>query len=106
MNIDTIFFLNMVATVAEKLPGTELSSSYGTPAFKVKKKLYARLKEDGTTLVVYTNEREKWMKKKPATFFITDHYKDWPLMLIDLKSVGKKDLKHLIEASWKIRGGK
>ena len=63
MNLDTIFFMNMVAPIAEKLAGTELSSSYGTPAFKVKKKMYARLREDGTTLVVYTNEREKWMKK-------------------------------------------
>jgi hypothetical protein len=34
------------------LPGVEEGTSYGTPALKVGKKLLARLKEDGETLVL------------------------------------------------------
>ncbi len=68
--------------------------------------MFARLREDGKTLVVYTEEREKWMKANPATFFITDHYKNYPLMLIDLATVKKKDLKQLLQASWEMRAPK
>jgi hypothetical protein len=38
--------------------------------FKVNKKMFARLKEDGKTLVVYTKERNKWMKQDPALFLL------------------------------------
>jgi hypothetical protein len=103
MNIDTIAFYNQVSSIALGLPGVIASTSYGTPAFKVNKKLFARFKEDGKTLVIYTSERNKWMKKEPATFFITDHYKNGPYMLIKLAAVSKKDLKQLLFESWQLR---
>ena len=106
MNIDVIAFYSKVSSIALGFPGVLASTSYGTPAFKVDKKMFARFKEDGKTLVVYTNEREKWMKENPATFFITDHYKNYPAMLIDLATVKKKDLKELLYTSWEIRAPK
>lgn len=65
--------------------------------------MFARLKEDGKTLVVYTEDRNKWMKQDPGTFFITDHYKNYPLMLIDLAKVKRKDLRQLLITSWQLR---
>jgi len=103
MNIDALAYWNEVSAIVMQFPGTEAGTSYGTPACKVNKKLFARLKEDGKTIVVYTDERDKWMKQSPKTFFITDHYKNYPLMLIDLVTVKKKDLKALLLASWQIR---
>jgi hypothetical protein len=103
MNIDALVYWKEVSVIALALPGVVAATSYGTPAFKVNKKLMARLKEDGKTLVVYTFDRDRWMKRNPETFFITDHYKDHPLMLIDLASVKKKELQELLLASWKIR---
>lgn len=106
MNLDIIEFYKKASAVALGLPGVISSTSYGTPAFKVNKKMFARFKEDGKTLVVYTDERSKWMKQDPDTFFITDHYKDYPLMLIDLARVKKKDLRQLLLASWQLRAPK
>ena len=103
MNIDALKYWHEVGLIALKFPGTEESTSYGTPAFKVNKKLFARLKEDGKTLVVYTYQRNIWMNQSPKTFFITDHYKDHPLMLIDLACVKKKELHALLLASWQMR---
>ncbi|MFI5130387.1 MAG: MmcQ/YjbR family DNA-binding protein [Chitinophagales bacterium] len=103
MDIDVIAFYSKVSSIALSFPGVVPSTSYGTPAFKVNNKMFARFKEDGKTLVVYTNERDKWMKGNPATFFITDHYKNYPAMLIDLAAVKKKELKELLYASWEIR---
>ena len=106
MNIDVIEFYKKASSVALELPGVITSTSYGTPAFKVNKKMFARLKEDGKTLVVYTEERNRWMKQDPTTFFITDHYKNYPLMLIDLARVKKKDLQQLLITSWQLRAPK
>ena len=106
MNIDVIAFYSKVSSIALGFPGVLASTSYRTPAFKVNKKLFARFKEDGKTLVVYTDERDKWMKENPAVFFITDHYKNYPLMLIDLARVKKKDLQQLLITSWQLRAPK
>ena len=106
MNINSFAYWSMVSAVAAKFPGAEAGVSYGTPAFKVQKKLFVRLKGDGKTIAVYNNERGKWMQQNPVTFFITDHYKNYPMPLIDLISVKKKDLKMLLMASWQIRAPK
>jgi hypothetical protein len=103
MNIDALAYWSNVTDIAMQFSGTEAGTSYGTPAFKVNKKLFARLREDGKTLVVFSNERDKWMQQNPAVFFITDHYKNYPMMLVDLGTVKKKDLKSLLLASWQIK---
>ena|ERR1043165_8177929 len=104
--MDIIEYYEKVRAIVLNFPGVVASTSYGTPAFKVKDKMFARFKEDGKTLVVYTEERNKWMKQNPTTFFITDHYKNYSAMLIDLVTVKKKDLKELLFASWQIRAPK
>jgi len=82
-------------------PGTEESTSYGTPAFKVKKKLLLRLKEDGESLVIHSDDRDVWLAEDPTVFFITDHYRDYPYVLVRLKKIGKKKLRMLLVQSWK-----
>ncbi|MDP4265309.1 MAG: hypothetical protein Q8941_22475 [Bacteroidota bacterium] len=106
MDVDTILFDKLVGPIALDLPGTVLSTSYGTPAYKVDKNMFVRLKEDGKTIVVLTTERDKWMKEKPGTFFITEHYENGPYMLIDLATVKKKDLQKLLLASWRLKAPK
>src|SRR5690349_10569126 len=66
------------------LPGVEESTSYGTPALKVKGKLFARLKEDGETLVVKVDReaRDALVAARPNIFFVTDHYRPYPYMLV------------------------
>ena len=41
-----------VRKIAAPLPGMEEGPCYGTPAFRMRKRLIARLKEDGETLVL------------------------------------------------------
>ena len=88
------------------LPGVTEGTCFGTPAFYVNKKLLARLKEDGETLMVHTDERDRWMKMNPDIFFVTDHYRNYPSMLIRLGKVSQKDLKKLLTDAWKNRANK
>ena len=80
------------------LPGAEESTSYGTPALKVKGKLFARLKEDGESLVVRTtdDERDELMAAEPDTYYITDHYLNYPWVLVHLSRVNPDALRDLL----------
>jgi hypothetical protein len=51
-----------------ELPDTVEGTSYGTPALKVRDKMFARLREDGETLVVWTDflEREALCRRGGA----------------------------------------
>jgi hypothetical protein len=89
--------------IALALPGVEAGLSYGTPAYKLKGKLIARLHQDGESLVVKAgfDERELWMQKDPASFFSTDHYRDHPFLLVRLARVREAELRELLEAAWR-----
>ena len=106
MNIDSFIYLDAIRRYLLELPGITEKLCFGTPAFYVKDKLFARLKEDVKTLVIHTTEREKWMHTKPAIFFITDHYKNYSYMLINLKMVTPADLKKLLTEAWRNRAPK
>lgn len=69
-----------VREIAHTFPYVEEGTSYGTPALKVKGKTFVRLKEDGETIVLKTSyeEREELMAHDPETYFITDHYLNYP----------------------------
>ena len=92
-----------VRAIAQTLPGAEESTSYRTPAFKVKGKLFARLHQDGESLVVGVDfdERAEMMEADPEKFYITDHYLNYPWMLVRLFKVRPDQLRDLLTASWR-----
>ncbi|MBA3946107.1 MAG: MmcQ/YjbR family DNA-binding protein [Herpetosiphonaceae bacterium] len=93
-----------VREIVRTLPEVEEGTSYGTPAFHVRKKLLARLREDGETLVIKTDfaEREVRIQLAPETFFVTYHYVGYPLMLVQLATVEPDDLRLLLEQAWRM----
>jgi hypothetical protein len=94
-----------VRQLALALPGVEEGTSYGTPAFKVRGKLFVRLHQDGVSLVVGIDEDERAMRMRtdPETYYITDHYVGYPWMLVRLSSVTTEDLGELLEGAWRRR---
>jgi len=92
-----------VREIARGLPGAEEGTSYGTAAIKVKKKLIARLREDGETLVVICgfDERDLRMQAQPAVFFTLPHYHGYPTVLVHLGKVTKTDLREVMAVAWR-----
>jgi hypothetical protein len=91
-----------VRQLALALPGAQEGTSYGTPACKVGGKLFARLHQDEVSLVIKVDfeEREILMEADPETFYITDHYLDYPWMLVRLSTVRIDQLRDLLRQSW------
>jgi hypothetical protein len=97
-----------VREIALALPGVEEGLSYGTPGFRVKGKLFARIWEDGETLVLKIgfDGREILMKAEPATFFITDHYAGYPYVLVRLPVIDRTKLAGVVEEAWRLNASK
>lgn len=92
-----------VRAIARELPGAVEGTSYGTPAFRVGKTLFARLHQDGESLVIKIDQAQRAMRMRaaPETFYITDHYRNYPWMLVRLASVEPDDLRDLVEDAWR-----
>jgi hypothetical protein len=84
------------------LPDVEESTSYGTPALKMRGKLFARLHQDGYHLVLKCEflEREMLLHAAPDVFSVTAHYKNYPWILVDLSTVSRDALPDMIERAW------
>ena len=97
-----------VRRIALALDNVEEGTSYGTPAFKVAGKLLARLHQDGESLVVKIDPAERAMRMKadPETFYITDHYLNYPWILVRISSVDPDDLRDLLEDAWRLTAPK
>jgi hypothetical protein len=89
--------------LAHRLPGVEESTSYGTPALKVAGKLVARLWDDGETLVLKCDpdERDLLIEAAPQTFFLTDHYRGYPWILVRLSQAPPQTLERLFTQAWR-----
>jgi hypothetical protein len=91
--------LPAIRRVALSLPDVEEGTSYGTPAFRCKKKLIARLHQDGTSLVLKVGDatRDHLLQADPGTFFVTDHYRGYPYVLAHLDRLSAADLRKLLQ---------
>lgn len=95
--------LETVRKLALALPGVEESTSYGTPAFKVKGKLFIRFHQDGESLVVSADfaDRELLMTEQPGTFYITDHYLNYSWVLVRLSTIRADQISDLLRQAWR-----
>ena len=97
-----------VRKIVLSLPETSEKPSYGTPGFRVKDKLFARMREDGSLLVWVEDldEKEALLASNTKKFFTTPHYDGHPTVLVRLTAVGVKELRELLTDAWRVRAPK
>ncbi len=90
--------------IALALPGTEESTSYGTPAVKVKGKLLSRLRSEAEGALVLRCDfvdRQILLQADPETFFLTDHYRDYPCILVRLDKIHDAAFADIVLRAWR-----
>ncbi|MDT7554379.1 MAG: hypothetical protein QOI16_2915 [Pseudonocardiales bacterium] len=95
-----------VVRIAAALPEVQVSTSYGTPALKVKGKGFARLRteaEGGLMLRCSMEEKEALLASGDPAFFTTPHYDGYPSILVDLTKIDAAHLAELVEEAWWMR---
>ena len=91
--------------LALSLPGAEESTCYGTPAVRVKGKILSRLRieaEGGLALRCDFLDRQILLQSNPDAFFLVDHYRNSPAILIRLNRIGRVELSDVVTRAWRI----
>jgi hypothetical protein len=93
-----------VREIARQLPGAIEGTSYGTPAFHVGNTLFVRQHQDGESLVVRIDPEERTIRvaADPKSYFVTEHYINYPWILVRMASVQRRELKELLEEAWRL----
>jgi len=92
-----------VAKIVLSYPGAEEGTSYGYPSYKLAGKFFTRLREEDDSLVMIVgsiDERDMLLESDPSVFHITDHYKNYPDVLVRIAKIDEKTLRGMLERRW------
>jgi len=105
-----------VVRIGSELPEVEVSTSYGTPALKVRGKAFCRLwgdderdrkgpEEEGEVLVVFVDAAEKraWIETSDGALFDQAHYAGHGAMLVRLDRADDDLLADVLEQSYRLK---
>jgi len=90
--------------IALSFPEASEKRSYGKPAFVVGKKFFTRLRAEDNSIVLvveYMHMRDMMLELDPKTYFITDHYKDYPSVLVRMERITQDELCAMLERRWR-----
>jgi hypothetical protein len=90
--------VDQARAIALALPDAAEAPSYGTPGFRARGKLFARLLPDGESLVVRVepDQRDLLLAGDPAVFSVTPHYLAYPWVIVKLAAVDRGLLAELL----------
>ena len=89
--------------IALSFPGVEEGVAYGTPIWRVKKRMLTRVWEDLETAVLKMDlsMRDALVENQPEVFFLTDHYRGHAYVLARLSAAEPDQIESILQAGWK-----
>src|ERR1051325_10028054 len=95
--------LEDVRRIASALPEVVEGTCHGTPAFYLRGRLLLRLRDDFDLLVVRMpiQQRDEAIESEPDIFSVTDHYRNYPAVLVTLANVRLTRLQQIMEEAWR-----
>ncbi|MEU4543533.1 MmcQ/YjbR family DNA-binding protein [Nonomuraea dietziae] len=98
-----------VRRIALELPETAERPMHGTPAFYVRARWFARIREEGDVLVLPVASEEhkrELVAAEPGTFFTLPHYDGYAAVLVRFGAVEVEELAELLTDAWRLRAPK
>jgi hypothetical protein len=102
-----------VTTVGLALPDVEATTKYdGSPVLKMGGCFMAGLAthpsaEPDTLVVRAALEERAWLlEDAPETYYLTDYYRPYPLVLVRLSRIDRDALRDLLRSSWRLTSAK
>ena len=102
-----IIDFDVIREIAFALPGVEESTIHGAPSLKVRGKLLTcpalhRSAEPHTLAVRIDHaQRARLLEAEPGIYYVTDHYLDYPTVLVRLSRIDRNSLKDLLDVAWR-----
>jgi len=91
--------------IALALPGAEAVTSYRTPGVKICGKVFSRWRTEAEgALAIRCDflDRQILLQTQPEVFFLTDHYLNYPMILVRLDKISKAVLMDVTERAWRL----
>ena len=111
--IDKRCTFETVKAVGLTLPDVESTTKYdGSPVLKMRGSFMAGLathrSAEPDTLVVRAGfeERQWLMEDAPQTYYLTDYYRTYSLVLVRLSRIDRDALRDLLSVSWRLAAAK
>jgi hypothetical protein len=98
---------DVVRRIGLALPQVEEGKVYGSPALKVRGRMFACLaihrSAEPNTLAVRLefDRRDELIAAEPETYYLTDHYVGYPCVLVRLQRVRQHALRDLLLMGWR-----
>jgi len=95
-----------VRKIGLALPGVEESTTFGATSLKVQGKLLTcpamnKSAEPGSIMVrVDFDQRQALLEEAPDIYYVTDHYVNYPAVLVRLSRIDAAALQGLLRTSW------
>lgn len=92
---------------AMELPEVTESTSYGSPALKVRDKSFASVKAPGIMVLHCPHDqKELLLEIAPEIYWETDHFKGWPGLMVRLEVISDEELAMRLADAWRFRATK
>ena len=91
-----------VEAIGRTLPDVEVTTSWGQPTLKVRGRMFACIaankSAEPNTLVVMMDfaDRDALIEDDPATYYLKDHYLNYPCVLVRLSRIHPDALRDLV----------
>ena len=96
-----------VRAIALSMPDVEEVTAYGMPAFKAGKTRFVGepvprpdVEPSSIGVPMSFEERARQLAARPDVYYLTEHFKPYPGVLVRLSSVDRGELREILSAAW------
>ena len=95
-----------VKSIGLLLPEVEVSTAYGAPSLKLRGQLMTcpalnkSAEPDSIVVKVSFDQRDDLLREAPDIYYVTDHYVNYPSVLVRLSRIEPDALKDLLGMAW------
>jgi hypothetical protein len=98
---------DIVREIGLALPDVKEGTMYGSPALKVRGNLLTCLaihksaEPESLAVRIDFDQRAGLIAEEPETYYLTDHYVDYPVVLVRLSQIRIDPLRDLLGSAWR-----
>jgi len=98
---------DIVREIGLAMPDVEESTMYRSPALKVRGKLLACLaihksaEPESLAVRIDFDQRDGLLADDPKTYYLTDHYVNYPVVLVRLSQIRIGQMRDLLGSAWR-----
>ena len=98
---------DIVREIGLALPDVEEGTMYGSPALKVRGNLltcmaiHKSAEPESLAVRIDFDRRAGLIAEGPETYYLTDHYVNYPVVLVRLSQIRIDQLRDLLAAAWR-----